>query len=79
MRKCRDVDPAYFYPNGSNGRVQEVKRFCNGSVDQAPCPVRDECLDRALTTGEKFGVWGGTSERERRRLRKTWVPDTETA
>lgn len=64
-RRCRDVDPALFYPDGASG-VQEAKRFCHG------CSVEDLCLEYAMDTGEKFGVWGGTSERERRRLRKTW-------
>ena len=36
----------------------------------AVCPVRSACLDYALTTGQKFGIWGGTSERERRLLRR---------
>lgn len=34
------------------------------------CPVKDQCLDWAVTTGQKHGIWGGTSERERRRLRR---------
>ncbi len=35
----------------------------------AACPVRTDCLDQALSTGEKHGIWGGLSERERRRIR----------
>lgn len=60
---CRDSDPNMFFPErGSSTR--EAKAVC------AICPVRDECLDYALMNGEKFGIWGGTSERERRRIRK---------
>lgn len=66
-RRCRDTDPSFFYPTGASG-VQEAKRYCHG------CPVRLECLAHALSRGEKFGVWGGTSERERRRMRKAaWL------
>jgi WhiB family redox-sensing transcriptional regulator len=32
------------------------------------CPVREDCLDHALETNERFGVWGGTTEKERRKL-----------
>ena len=40
----------------------------------ASCPVREECLDYAITNGEKFGIWGGLSERERRRIRRATRP-----
>lgn len=45
-------------------RVKQAKRLC------AMCPVTDECLDFAMRHKEKFGVWGGKTERERMRLRK---------
>jgi hypothetical protein len=41
--------------------------------DDAACPVRGECLDFALLTNQDSGVWGGTSEDERRKLRRAWV------
>ncbi len=61
-----------FFSERSNGEVQRAKRICNGDplTGIKPCPVRTACLDYALTQGERFGVWGGCSERERRRLQK---------
>jgi WhiB family redox-sensing transcriptional regulator len=59
---CRD-DPDLFYPD-RGGDIRKAKRICRG------CPVRQPCLDYALERGERFGVWGGLSERERRRLRR---------
>lgn len=61
---CRGVDPNIFFPERGESCV-EAKAICAG------CPVRGECLDYALDLGEKFGIWGGTSERERRRMRPT--------
>jgi WhiB family redox-sensing transcriptional regulator len=45
------------------GSTREAKRVCGG------CAVRSECLEAALANDERFGIWGGLSERERRRLR----------
>ncbi|MEV8038402.1 WhiB family transcriptional regulator [Streptomyces sp. NPDC002742] len=63
---CRSVDPDLFFPIGNTGpallQIQEAKAVCAG------CPVRDECLRWALDTGQGVGVWGGTSEAERRAL-----------
>lgn len=80
--KCRGItDSTLFYPERSNGEVQQACRICNGGppllnkfkVEIAPaettCPVRDTCLEWGLEHDE-FGVWGGTSERERRRIKK---------
>lgn len=64
--------PSLFFPEkGGNayGEAQAAKDVCNG-VQGSPCPVRDECLEWALVNNEGFGVWGGLSERERRRLRQ---------
>jgi WhiB family redox-sensing transcriptional regulator len=61
--KCRSVDPDLFFPErGEN--TEAAKQVCAG------CPVQAECLEYALATTQKFGVWGGTSERERRRMRR---------
>jgi len=57
---CRQIGDAVFYPEKGQP-VQQAKRIC------AHCPVRIECLDYALAHDERFGVWGGMSERERRR------------
>ncbi|MCX5136976.1 WhiB family transcriptional regulator [Streptomyces sp. NBC_00340] len=63
---CRSVDPDLFFPIGNTGpavlQIQEAKAVCQG------CPVREACLDWALESGQSVGVWGGTSETERRSL-----------
>lgn len=60
---CAQTDPEAFFPE-KGGSTREAKRVCEG------CEVRSECLDYALANDERFGIWGGLSERERRRLRK---------
>jgi len=59
---CAQTDPELFFPE-KGGSVREAKAVCAG------CPVRVQCLEYALAHDERFGVWGGTSERERRRLK----------
>ena len=61
--KCRDLDPATFFPSDGVG-VHVAQRIC------AECAARPVCLDYALTHRIDHGVWGGTSERERRRLQR---------
>ncbi len=60
---CVGVNAALFFPERGES-VVEAKAVC------AACVVRAECLDYALTHRERFGIWGGLSERERRRLRR---------
>ena len=60
---CLGVDPDLFFPE-RGASTREAKEVCRG------CVVREACLEYALTNGEKFGIWGGMSERERRRLRR---------
>jgi WhiB family redox-sensing transcriptional regulator len=60
---CLGVDPDLFFPE-RGASTKEAKGVCGG------CEVRLECLEYALRHGEKFGIWGGMSERERRRLRR---------
>lgn len=60
---CAQTDPESFFPE-KGGSTKEAKATC------AECLVRAECLDYALANDERFGVWGGLSERERRRLSK---------
>ena len=63
---CMGVDPELFFPErGSSTR--EAKEVCRG------CVVREDCLEFAISNGEKFGIWGGMSERERRRVRRARV------
>jgi WhiB family redox-sensing transcriptional regulator len=58
---CRGVDPDIFYPV-SDEDAEDAKAIC------ATCPVQQLCLDWALANREKEGVWGGATERERRRI-----------
>ena len=61
--KCRGISPDFFFPFASDEvRVAEAKSFC------ADCSVRSECLDFAITTRQEHGVWGGASEKDRRRI-----------
>lgn len=58
---CRGIDPNIFYPV-SDDDAEEAKGIC------AACPVRQACLEYALANRERDGVWGGATERERRRI-----------
>ena len=58
---CLGVDPDLFFPE-RGASTKEAKSVCGG------CEVRMECLEYALRHGEKFVIWGGMSERERRRI-----------
>ncbi|GMU79261.1 MAG: hypothetical protein AMXMBFR46_20540 [Acidimicrobiia bacterium] len=60
---CLGVDPDLFFPE-RGASTREAKSVCRG------CEVRGDCLEFALAQGEKFGIWGGLSERERRRVRR---------
>jgi WhiB family redox-sensing transcriptional regulator len=60
---CLGVDPDLFFPE-RGASTREAKTVCRA------CVVRTECLEYALINGEKFGIWGGLSERERRRIRR---------
>ncbi|GIU85530.1 MAG: hypothetical protein KatS3mg009_0045 [Acidimicrobiia bacterium] len=59
--KCRGAAPAAFFPSDGLG-VESAQRVCT------TCPVRVECLEYALANRIEHGVWGGASERERRRI-----------
>ena len=69
---CLGVDPDLFFPE-RGASTREAKSVCAG------CEVKDDCLEYALVNGEKFGIWGGLSERERRRLRRQRALDKEIA
>ena len=58
---CRGVDPDIFYPV-SDEEAEAAKAVC------AQCTVREMCLEYALMSRERDGVWGGATERERRRI-----------
>lgn len=66
---CRDVDPELFFPIGKTGpavaqQIAAARQVCLG------CTVREPCLSWAVASGQDAGVWGGTTEEERRRLRR---------
>ena len=63
---CAQTDPEAFFPE-KGGSTREAKKVCT------QCEVRAECLDYALANDERFGIWGGLSERERRKLKRRVV------
>jgi len=67
---CMGVDPDLFFPERGDS-TREAKEVCRG------CVVREDCLEHALANGEKFGIWGGLSERERRRVRRSRTAERE--
>jgi WhiB family redox-sensing transcriptional regulator len=60
---CAQTDPEAFFPE-KGGSTRDAKKIC------ASCDVKAQCLEYALQNDERFGIWGGLSERERRKLRK---------
>ena len=68
---CRSASPELFFPAGTTGMaaadIDAAKAICAG------CAVRRECLGWAVATNQEFGIWGGTTEEERRGLRRHWV------
>lgn len=71
LAACRTHDADLFFPSGETGgaalTIRLAKRIC------AECPVELDCLYYAVSTGQRFGIWGGTDENDRRRLRRRWV------
>jgi len=63
---CAQTDPEAFFPE-KGGSTREAKKVC------LSCDVRADCLDYALANDERFGIWGGLSERERRKLKRRAV------
>jgi WhiB family redox-sensing transcriptional regulator len=61
---CRDVEPDIFFPSDGVG-VERARKICSN------CPVQDPCLEYALALKIEHGVWGGASERQRRRIARS--------
>jgi WhiB family redox-sensing transcriptional regulator len=65
---CKSLDPDLFFPVGETGealeQIEAAKAVCRG------CPVQQECLEYALAANEQAGIWGGTTEAERRAIRR---------
>ena len=60
---CRNADPSIFFPEKGEGTIHlKAKALCRS------CPVIEVCLDYAITNGERYGVWGGMSARERKKI-----------
>ncbi|MGD9704361.1 MAG: WhiB family transcriptional regulator [Acidimicrobiia bacterium] len=74
---CRDTDPDLFFPVGTTGhalvQIDRAREVC----DQ--CPVKVDCLEFALETNQDSGIWGGTSEEERRKIRREAVARQKAA
>lgn len=66
--RCKDEDPELFFPVGTSGpaleQIERARAIC------MQCEVREECLEWALASGQDAGVWGGTSEEERKAMRR---------
>ena len=67
---CKDLDANLFFPAGETGpaavQIAQAKAICR------TCPVQRACLDFALATHQDYGIWGGTTEDERRQIRRAW-------
>lgn len=74
---CRDTDPDLFFPVGTTGyalvQIDKAKQVCG------ECPVQPDCLQYALDTNQDSGIWGGTSEEERRAIRRRLAGRTTAA
>jgi len=69
---CAQTDPEVFFPE-KGGSARQARIICRR------CEVRQECLAHALAAGERYGIWGGLSERERIRLQKERARDERPA
>jgi WhiB family redox-sensing transcriptional regulator len=71
LAACRDTDPDLFFPVGTTGpaieQIEAAKAVCR------QCEAQSACLEFAMATNQESGVWGATSEEERRKLRKQWL------
>ena len=73
LAACQDTDPDLFFPVGTTGpaieQIEQAKAVCE------TCDAKAPCLEFAMSTNQDSGVWGGTSEEERRKLRRAWVAE----
>ena len=74
---CRDTDPELFFPIGTTGQallqISRAKEVC------CECTVKTECLEFAIETNQDCGIWGGTSEDERRNIRRQMAAERRAA
>ena len=74
---CRDTDPDLFFPVGTTGQALVQIDLAKEVCDQ--CTVKVDCLEFALETNQDSGIWGGTSEEERRHIRRRLAGRTKTS
>ncbi len=67
---CRDTDPDLFFPVGTTGPA--IEQIANAKAVCHQCDAQTACLEFAIATNQDSGIWGGTSEEERRQLRKKY-------
>ena len=68
---CRDTDPDLFFPVGTTGPA--IEQIANAKAVCDSCTAKEPCLEFALSTNQDSGIWGGTSEEERRQIRRQWL------
>ncbi|MGW4339749.1 WhiB family transcriptional regulator [Rhodococcus koreensis] len=68
--QCRPLDTDLFFPREGEGHGARIRRERTAKEICQSCPVRNQCQNHALSTGEPFGIWGGTTEKDRRHLRQ---------
>ena len=71
LSACRDTDPDLFFPVGTTGPA--IEQIDNAKAVCRVCDVQKNCLEYALVTNQDSGIWGGTSEEERRAIRRQWA------
>ncbi len=71
---CADDTEGIFFPDdGDVGAMRRAKSIC------ADCPVAEDCLVYAIDTNQSVGIWGGTTPRERRKLKRQWTEEIRRA
>ncbi|MCX4706398.1 WhiB family transcriptional regulator [Streptomyces sp. NBC_01373] len=70
MASCRDGDPDLFFPIGNSSSAPSLIQVDRAKAVCRRCPVRDKCLNWAIKADPVEGIWGGTTESERRALRR---------
>ena len=68
---CKHADPGLFFPTATTGDAIEDTEAALAMCRR--CPVREQCLEFAMVTNQRDGIWGATSEEDRRRMRSAWV------
>ena len=68
---CRNTDPDLFFPVGTTGEALEETEAAMALCRR--CPVSQQCLEFAMVTNQRDGIWGATSEEDRRRIRSAWL------